>query len=315
MQNTITIDLNGSKITVTPSERMEASIFRAFRSDGWLWSGRAGAFVFNDNENGARRVRRLMNGGIKNFYGLTDDGKAEAAEMVFAYADPAVEQHFAEQFARMDEQRAAENARKEQAAEQAAANKIEQIKKILDATKDMPNGFAPALSYGFALPITTTKDFFERGGVAIQASIPALCKQLQMVCPAGIDDSDILTLKIEYDFCEARRSWWDGNIIPARRNAVLRVTYQKHEGDGVLVSHSGSFDVKIILKQDLKQRTLAAFRELAKICDDDVKRAAVDLFFDYCAVNRQKDVAADIFAKVPGNGSITLEQLRQLAAA
>lgn len=315
MKNIITIDLNGNRITATPSERMDASLFRAFRSDGWLWSRSAGAFVFNDNENGARRVRRLMNGGIKNFYGLTEDGKAEAEEMIFEYEDEKIEKHFAEQFARMDEQQAAENARKEQAAEHAAANKLEQIKKIMEATKDLPNGFEAAGSYGFGIPILTTKDFFERGGVVIQENVPALCEQIGMARPDGFDENDILTMKIEYDFCEARRSYWDGKIIPARRDAVLRVHYAKSSGDGVLTSMSGNFDVKIILKRDLKQRTLAAFRELAAICGDDVKRAAVELFFDYCAIHGEKAVTADVFAKVAGNGAITLEQLRELAAA
>ena len=315
MKNIITINLNGQKITATPSARMDASLFRAFRSEGWLWSRSASAFVFNDNDNGARRVRRLLNGCIGKYYGLTDDGKAEAAEMVFEYASPTVEQHFAEQFAHMDEQRAAENAHKEHAAEHAAANKLEQLKKIIEATKDLPNGFEATASYGFGIPILTTKEFFERGGVAIQNNIPTLCEQLGLTAPEGIDAGDVLTLKIEYDFCEASWSWYSGERIPARRDAVLHVTYARNERDNVLTSSSGNFDVKIILKRDLRQRTLAGYRELAELCGDDVKRAAVELYFDYCAMNKQKAVTAHMFAKVPGNGSLTLEQLKELAAA
>lgn len=314
MENNVTIGLSGNRITATPSARMDASLFRAFRAEGWLWSRSAGAFVFNDNENGARRVRRLMNGGIKDYYGLTEDGKAEAAEMIFAYEDADTEKHFAEQFARIDEQRAAENARKEQAAEHAAANKLEQIKKIIEATKDLPNGFEAAGSYGFGIPITTTKDFFERGGVVIQESVPALCEQIGMERPDGFDENDILTLKIEYDFRDAGWSCWSGERVAARRDAVLRVHYA-HKNGNMLESTSGNFDVKIILKRNLKQRTLAAFRELAGLCGDDVKRAAVELFFNYCAIHGEKAVTAHMFERVTGNGSITLEQLKALAAA
>ena len=307
MKNIVTIKAENGKILATPEERMDGSLFKAFRSEGWLWSRYAGAFMFNDNENGARRVRRLFNGGLSTYYGLTADGKAEAAEMVFAYADEQTEQHINALLAAIDEQAAAAKAEQEQKKEKTIANKMAQVEKILAATKDLPNGFKPSLTYGFMNPITSTAEFFERGGVLIQESIPALCEKLGVNIPEGLslDNSDILTLKIKFDFREA------GYRTEAHRDIVLIAEYGHSDGK-CLTCTSGNFDAKIILNSNLKQRTLSAYREYAEICDDEIKRDAIQLYFNYCRANGAKAITVSMFERAAGNGSITLEQLKQV---
>ena len=308
----ITITTNGGKIYAEPNERMSAELFKLFRRNGWLWSGRESAFCFNDNENGAARVRALFSGAYyHNAYGISDATKEEAAAVTFEYADEETRAHFEEANDKAKAEQEAAQAEKERRTAQANAHKIEQIKKILDATRDLPNGWQPALTYGFACPILTTAEFFERGGLVFAESVKVLAEQYGIDADAwDIDERDYLQLKINYNFKERRYNYFNGNIDPERREMRLTIQYWRKSEDGKTYSSmSGNFDISATLTEGLKQRTLAGYRKYAEMCGDDVKRAAVVLYLSYCAHNKGKAASADVFTQLKGNGTATLEQI------
>lgn len=313
---TITIRTENGKIYASPDARIGKELFSAFRGNGWLWSGRYSAFCFNDNTGGAQRVRALFSGAWLNRYGISDETKQEGAGLIFEYADEQVRAHFEQANADAKAKAEAEKAEKERKAEQTTANKVAQLQKILDATRDMPNGWQSKITRGYGYPITTTAEFFECGGLVMCESVKTLAEQYSLTIPDDmvIDDDDLLQLNINYDFCKEGYNYWNGKQTPERRDMVLSVEYYRRGKNNSMTASSGNFRAKIILAHDLKQRTLAGYKQYAEMCGDDVKRIAVQLYINYCLQNDSKAISAHMFARVAGNGTATLDELRAIYA-
>lgn len=310
---TLKIRTENGKIYAEASARMSQNAFKTLRANGWLYSRTAAAFIFNDNDEGAKRVRRLIDGRFVKFvYGISDEEREEVKNEITAeFFDEETAKRFTGIWERLDGEKVAEAKAKEQAKEQAAKNHLLQRKKIVDDLGKLPNGWNVLLSYGFACPILSTAEFLERGGIGKQGGILDLCKEYGIEAPAGFNfnDKDILSFKICYDFDEG----FPWRNIPARKNAVLRVSAWRVHPNGGLVSHSGDFNAEIILAEDLPNRSVKRFINFAELCDSEMQAATLLLFFNYCLQNGKKEVKTVWGEKVNGNGEITIENLKILS--
>ena len=301
-----TIRTENGKIFVDLDERISREAFGAFRSAGWLWYRSENAFGFADNAEGAKRVRRLMNGSLADSYGLTDETKTEVRGFTFEYADEQTKKHFADALEQIDEQRKAEEAEKQRKAEQAAANNAADRQKLFEALRDLPNGWQAARSYGFMCPIMNTKEFFERGGLVKQMTVREACEQNGIEAPAETDDAGILDIKLEY--CETYKNYH------AQTDIIIRASVCRANGNGALIWKSGNFEVKIIIAEAIPRRTVKQLKDLAGDLGDDVIKSICLLYHNYICENGTKAVEASLFERIPGNGTISLEKLKEIAA-
>lgn len=266
--NTLTINFTNEKITVCPSERMSNSLFKAFRNEGWLWSRREMAFIFNKNIEGVKRVKRLFNYSFLDKYGVPDADKTEGKEFIFEFLNDKSQKEYNALFEQYQKEKETESIRKQAKKEQENKNRLDKIKKVIEQAKGLCNGFKVD-TYHLANNNFNLLDT----GVEKQVKVKEFCEENGIATEGLSLENKVLCLKIaERD----KGNWRTG------KNIVLSLDISEFNktGNAWITGGSGCYNCELTVEQ-VERRNIKDYIRLSAAVDSEMERRIVENYIGY----------------------------------
>ena len=306
INNTLNIFIQDNRFCVSPKYRLEKGAYQFMRRRGWKWSPSRDAFVFNVNEEGAKRVKDIIDFKHSPYHEWVFDCTAEEkklgqeeleeAEIIFDEKAKAVyDKLIASSTSKAQAEEAAKKAKKDSANE----NRAKRYVNMMQRAKSLKNDFCIS-PYDASLSNYNMSDLLARKGVVCNYTVKELLGMFNM---ANLDydgsDKDVLQFSISY------RNVWKGrwsNEIEARRLEVQVDHYTISDGTSFMCGGSGHFAMKINLadepKIDFKKVVL-----VSSLIDDQFKEIALKVYMDY----RNGLIESPTHDKINGIGMVNLD--------
>lgn len=278
--NNFNISVSDNKILVQPSERMSKSLFSVFRSEGWLWSRRENAFMFNRNESGFLRVNRLVSRKFLNRYGISEEDKAEANEFAFEFENEAVRLAYEKAVEQIQAKKEAEQAEKTAKEDQASKNRMAKAQKVIEQLKKFSNGFGNSAG-------ALARDNWNllESGVRKYISVKEYCEENGIV--ANIPNDIVLSIEIRTT---------ENYVNYYKKENFVTVSVYEHqykEETQVLISGSGFYSCKMKIAK-VERRSIKDYIKLSEIINDEIEKRIMENYIDYKA--GKKDAQTDIMS-------------------
>lgn len=284
IKNILTISISQERFCVTPKYRLEQGAYDFMRHEGWRWSPKRSGFVFDVNEEGAKRVRRLLTFDQSKYgdywFGgpsFAKDGKEELHEATKEFFDDEAKSTYERLISSYDAKQKAEQEAKKAKEEQANKNRYDRYVKIKEKIKLLHNDFTTN-TYSLSLSNYNMSDLLARKGVCCDYTVKELLERFGMTeQDYEGSDKDVLQFSISYRNIWASR-WSDK--VEARRLMLEVDHYTKVDNSSFMSGGSGHFAMKIEIedspKIDFKKVIL-----LSKIADDNFKKLAFETYMSY----------------------------------
>lgn len=279
-QFTISID---DRIVVTPKYRLCSGAFSWFKSHGWKWSPSRQAFVFNVNEEGAKRVLKLttfdMTDHTNEYFGNIlpiekEDAIEELTDCEIVYEGNAGER-INELLMKVKEKQEAEQAHKKQREERIGVSRVDRGVKLVQRLKQLKNGFTASM-FDMSLSNFNMSDLLARRGVSCQENVKELLERYGLPIYEGAEN-DYLIFSIGYANVYANK--WSSKVA-AKRLCLNCDHYEKTTG-GMLGGGSGHFAFSVSLHADETKIDFKKVVIASSIADDDCKRCIAQLYLAY----------------------------------
>lgn len=279
-QFTISID---DRIVVTPKYRLCSGAFSWFKSHGWKWSPSRQAFVFNVNEEGAKRVLKLTTFDITDhtnewFGNILPIEKEHAIEELtdceIVYEGGAGER-IKELYLKVKEKQEAEQAHKKQREERIGASRVDRGVKLVQRLKQLKNGFTASM-FDMSISNFNMSDLLARRGVSCQENVKELLERYGLPIYEGAEN-DYLIFSIGYANVYADK--WSSKVTA--RRLCLNCDHYEKSSTGSLLGGSGHFAYHVALHADEPKIDFKKVIIASSIADDDYKKRIAQMYLAY----------------------------------
>lgn len=277
----VIVSIQHERINLQFEERISKNLFSSFRHEGWLWSRSQDAFVFNVNEQGARRVSRIENKSICTPYHLSPEEKdeliAEIEALNVEYATADDEQKIRSLQQSHAEKLKAEKAILEAKKAQADKNRTDRAMKIIEQMNVLKNGFG-ANSWDLATSNYNLSDLLARSGVRVDYSVKDLASRFGYEdADRLISDDDILEFSIRYG-----NNWKRYSDKVESRYLSFEVDHFKKSTVGDFMSGgSGHFSLQKTLLDNQSRINFKNVVKVSELVDDEILKVCFDLYIGY----------------------------------
>ena len=278
------------RIVVSPKYRLTTGAYHWFKHKGWKYSRSRGGFVFNVNEEGAKRVRAILRFNPDNYsdyYFGSHDGasqdeitaaKEELCHAEFEYEGKAQE-IIDKLLETVDKKAKAQAEYEEQRKERITNSRIDRFEAIKPRLKQLKNGYTTNM-FDLSLSNFNMSDLLARKGVRCAYSMKELCEMFNLPSYEGADN-DILQFEIHYANVWSNR-WSDK---PAARRLMLTCNHysQSPHSNAFMEGGSGHFRYDIALWFDEPRIDYKKVVIASEIAGDDYKEDMAKMYLDYRA--------------------------------